>query len=167
MLINLSFQATYIMIFEKVMRDAIIEARKAIEFGDVPVGALIFVNDKIISKAHNEVEKNSDAIRHAELISIQKAIKKVGYKHLLNATLVTTLEPCPMCAGAIVLARIPRVIFGAYDSKSGAGGSVLNILNNNKLNHQVEVIGGILEKECSELLKSFFQNLRNENKLWL
>lgn len=150
------------MDLEKVMRTAINEAKKALRFGDVPVGALIFVNHMIISKAYNEVEKNSDATRHAEFVAIQKAIKKVGYKHLLDATLVTTLEPCPMCAGAIVLARIPRVVFGAYDPKSGAGGSVLNVLNNNKLNHRVEVIGGILEKECSELLKGFFQNLRNE-----
>lgn len=150
------------MDFEKLMRVAINEAKKALEFGDVPVGALILVDDKIISKSHNEVEKNSDAIRHAELNSIQTAIKKVGYKHLLDATLVTTLEPCPMCAGAIVLARIPRVVFGAYDPKSGAGGSVLNILNNNKLNHRVKVISGILEKECFELLKDFFKNLRNE-----
>lgn len=150
------------MDFEKLMQVAINEAKKALEFGDVPVGALILIDGKIISKSHNEVEKNSNSIRHAELNTIQKAIKKVGYKHLFDATLVTTLEPCPMCAGAIVLARIPRVVFGAYDYKSGAGGSVLNILNNNKLNHRVQVIGGILEKECFELLRDFFKNLRNE-----
>ncbi|MGQ9819101.1 MAG: tRNA adenosine(34) deaminase TadA [Candidatus Kapaibacteriales bacterium] len=150
------------MDFEKLMRLAIIEAKKALKSGDVPVGALILIDDKIISKAYNQVEKNSNAIHHAELISIKKAIKKVGYKHLLNSTLVTTLEPCSMCAGAIVLARISRVIFGAYDFKSGAGGSVLNILNNKSLNHRVELIGGILERECSELIQNFFQNLRNE-----
>lgn len=150
------------MDFEKFMLIAIEEAKKSLESMDIPVGALIILDNKIVAKAHNEVEKKRDSTRHAEMLVIQKAIKKCGYKHLLRATLVTTLEPCPMCAGAIVLARIKRVIFAAYDPKSGAAGSVLDILQNEKLNHRVEVTGGILAKESSILLKSFFKILRSE-----
>lgn len=153
------------MNFEIFMKIAINEAIKSSSYEDVPVGALIVINDHIISRAHNEVERKNDSTRHAELLAIQRAIRKVGYKHLLNATLVTTLEPCPMCAGAILLARIPKVVFGAFDHKAGSCGSIFNIVQNKNLNHWTEVIGGILQNECSTLLKNFFIQLRNEKNV--
>jgi len=142
------------------MKFAILESKKSLKSGDVPVGAIIVKDNKIISRAHNQIEKKGDSTAHAELLAIQKAIKKLGYKHLLDCTLYVTLEPCAMCAGAIVLARIPRVVFGATDPKTGACGSLYNIVNDKRLNHRCEVISGVLEDECSKLLKDFFKKLR-------
>ena len=144
------------------MQIALSEARKALENEDVPIGAVIVSNGKIISRAYNQVEKKNDALAHAEILAIDKAIKKIGYKHLLDCEIYTTLEPCPMCAGAIVLARLKRLIYAATDPKSGASSSVLNITNNLSLNHRVEVIAGVLADESSELLKWFFQYIRNQ-----
>ena len=139
---------------------ALSEAKKSLISADVPVGAIIVKDNKIISRAHNQIEQKGDSTAHAELLAIQKAIKKIGYKHLLDCTLYVTLEPCSMCAGAIVLARIPRVVYGATDPKTGACGSLYNIINDNRLNHRCEVISGVLEDECSKLLKDFFKKLR-------
>ncbi|MGB9770506.1 MAG: tRNA adenosine(34) deaminase TadA [Candidatus Kapaibacteriota bacterium] len=152
------------MDYEYFMKIALKEARKSFESEDVPVGAVIVKDGKIIARAHNEVEKRKDATRHAELLALSEAFKKVGYKHLLGSTVFTTLEPCPMCAGALVLARVKTVVFAAKDPKSGAGGSVINILSHSALNHKIEVIGGVLEEESSQLLKDFFSKLRKTDE---
>jgi tRNA(adenine34) deaminase len=145
------------------MQIALNEAKKAEQKGEIPIGAVIVLNDTVISKNHNRVEELSNSTAHAELLAIQEAVKIIGYKHLLDATLYVTLEPCSMCAGAIVLARIKRLVFATHDSKSGACGSVLNIVQNPKLNHKVEILSGILENESSILLKTFFKQLRSKD----
>lgn len=146
------------------MKLALKEAKRSLITEDVPIGALIIEDGKIISKAHNEVERRKDPTAHAELLAISKAIKKKGTKFLTNCILYSTVEPCSMCAGAIVLSRIKVVVFGANDEKAGAGGSVLNILSNPKLNHRVQIVKGVLKDECVELIKNFFQRLRKENE---
>lgn len=146
------------------MRIALAEARKALRFGDVPIGAVIIKGNEVIAKSYNQVEKLSSPLHHAEIIAINKAIKKIGYKHLLNCTIYTTLEPCPMCAGAIVLARIARLVYSADDPKSGASNSLYSITSDERLNHRCEVTQGVLKDESSELLKQFFQQLRKRNK---
>ncbi|MBX3042600.1 MAG: tRNA adenosine(34) deaminase TadA [Candidatus Kapabacteria bacterium] len=135
-------------------------AEKSLKNGDVPIGAVIVRGYDIIGKGYNKVEKNANATKHAEIIAINEAIKTTGYKHLIDCTLYVTLEPCPMCAGAIVLSRLKTVIFGAYDPKAGAGGSILNLLNNAQLNHRCEVYGGFLEERCSSMITHFFKDLR-------
>ncbi len=145
------------------MRIALLEAKKSLQSEDVPVGAVVVLDGEVVSKGHNEVEKKKDSTAHAEFIAIKKAIKKLGHKHLLDCILFTTLEPCSMCAGALVLSRIKKVIYAAKDPKSGAGGSVMNILYHPDLNHRIEVISGILEEESSKLLKDFFAKLREKN----
>ncbi len=146
------------------MKIALKEAIKSLKSDDVPVGAIIVRNNLIVAKAHNEVEKRKDPTAHAELLAIRKALKNLNQKYLLDCILYTTLEPCAMCAGALVLSRIKKVVFSTYDPKSGAGGTVMNILSNPHLNHRIEVIGGILEEESSELLKEFFKKLRLKNE---
>lgn len=146
------------------MRIALAEARKALRFGDVPIGAVIIKGNEVIVKSYNQVEKLSSPLHHAEIIAINKAIKKIGYKHLLDCTIYTTLEPCPMCAGAIVLARIARLVYSADDPKSGASNSLYSITSDERLNHRCEVTQGVLKDESSELLKQFFQQLRKRNK---
>jgi tRNA(adenine34) deaminase len=146
------------------MQIAINEAKKSLLSEDVPIGAVIVKNGEIIARGHNEVEKKKDPTAHAEMIALRKAIKKIGYKHLLDCVIYSTLEPCPMCAGALVLARIKRIVFSARDPKSGAGGSVMNVLSNSKLNHRIEVISGVMEKESVEMLKEFFVKLRQNNE---
>ncbi len=147
---------------EYYMNIALNEARKALDNDDVPIGAIILYDGKIIARAYNQVEKVKNSLAHAEIIALNKAIKKVGYKHLLNCEIFTTLEPCPMCAGALVLARIKRLVYAAKDPKSGAVNSVLNITNHPKLNHKVEITSGVLSKESSELITEFFQFIRNQ-----
>lgn len=149
---------------EKFMRLAIKESMKCNRSMDVPIGSVIVQNSQVIAKAHNEVEKRQDPTAHSELLAIKKAIRKIGYKYLSDCVLYTTLEPCSMCAGAIVLARIPLVVWGADDPKSGAGGSVVNLLQNPKLNHRTRIISGILADKCSLLLKDFFKMLREYDK---
>ncbi|MCX7879780.1 MAG: tRNA adenosine(34) deaminase TadA [Ignavibacteria bacterium] len=146
------------------MKIALKEAKKCDLSEDVPIGAIIVQNNKIISRGHNQVQKKFDPTAHAELIAITKAIKKTKTKFLDDCILFSTLEPCPMCAGAIVLSRIPIVVFSAFDPKAGAGGSVLNILDHSKLNHRVTIVSGILEEESSRLLKDFFSKLRTKNE---
>jgi tRNA(adenine34) deaminase len=149
---------------EYYMYKALLEAEKALANDDVPVGCVIVHNDTIIARAYNQIEKKKDSTAHAELTAIKKATKKIGYKHLLDCTMYVTLEPCAMCAGAIVLARIPRLVIGTKDPKTGACGSVLNITNEKRLNHRCDVRFGVLEEKCSYILKDFFKKLRKTNK---
>jgi tRNA(adenine34) deaminase len=149
---------------EFFMRAALKEAHKALMSSDVPVGAVIIKDGKIIARSYNKVEKRADSISHAEINTIQSAMMKLDYKHLLDSTLYVTLEPCIMCAGAIVLARVKRLVFGAYDPKAGAVKSLYNICEDSRLNHRLEVIGGVLAEESSALLKSFFRKLRDNGK---
>lgn len=142
------------------MRESLEIARQGAARGEVPVGAIIIRNGEELARAHNLREQTGDPTAHAELLAIREASKKIGDWRLINTTLYVTLEPCPMCAGAIVLARIPRVVYAARDPKSGAAGTLLNLLQYNGLNHQVEVTSGILEEDSSCLIKSFFQNRR-------
>ena len=156
------------------LKEAINEAKKALKTNDIPVGCIAVKDGKIIARAHNEKEKKNDATFHAELLCLQKAAKKLGTWRLNNVDIYTTLEPCPMCAGAMVLARIKALIIGTMDPKAGASGSIMNITFDNRLNHKVEIIKGIsgtekeifkiAQEECSEILKAFFRNLRKDNK---
>jgi len=146
------------------MRIALSEAKKSLLTGDVPIGAIVVIDGKIISRGHNKVEKNKCPTSHAEIIAIEKAAKRIGYKHLLDCDLFVTLEPCAMCSGAIVLARIKRLFFGTTDPKSGASVSLFNIPQDKRLNHQIELVPNILQNECSQLLKDFFINLRTIKK---
>jgi tRNA(adenine34) deaminase len=146
------------------MMKAMLEAEKTKAEGDVPVGAVVVHEDKIVGRGYNQVEKKKDSTAHAEIIAIRQAIKRIGYKHLLEATLYVTLEPCAMCAGAIVLSRVNRIVYGTNDPKAGACGSVMNIVNNQSLNHRSQITSGILEKENSEILKEFFREIRKTKK---
>ena len=145
------------------MAVAIEEAEKALLTGDVPIGAVIVRNGVIIAKAHNQVEALKDPTAHCELLAIRSAVAAIGDKQLTDCALYVTLEPCSMCAGAIVLARIAEVVFGASDPKTGACGSLYIIADDDRLNHQAKIIGGIMESECSTPLKQFFNKLRNTN----
>jgi tRNA(adenine34) deaminase len=141
---------------------ALKESMKAIVSGDVPIGAVIVKDDTIISKAYNQVEKQGDPMAHAEIIAIQKAISRIKYKHLTGCTMYVTLEPCSMCAGALVLARLDRLVFGASDPKSGACGTLFNIVNDSRLNHRLKVTPNILADECAQVIKQFFVSLRSK-----
>lgn len=149
----------------RFMQKALSLAKKSYSNDDVPVGAVIVLNNEIISSAYNKIEKKNNSINHAEIIAINLAIKKIGYKHLLNCDMYITLEPCSMCAGAIVLSRIKRVYIGTYDTKTGAAGSLYNILDDKRLNHRCEIHYGLLESECSQILKDFFKELRIKKKI--
>jgi tRNA(adenine34) deaminase len=146
--------------FEAAMGIAIEEARKAEGHGDVPIGAAIFRDGELLSRAGNERELRRDPTAHAEVLAIRAAAEALGGWRLPGATLCVTLEPCAMCAGAIVLARIPTVVFGTPDPKAGAAGSVLDVLREPALNHRPEVTGGIREAECAALLRDFFSTRR-------
>lgn len=149
---------------EKFMQEAISEALKAEQIGEVPIGAIIVVDDQIVSRSHNLRESEQRSIAHAELLAIDEACKATGSWRLEDAVLYVTLEPCPMCAGAIVLSRVKKVVFGAYDPKGGCAGTLMNLLDDERFNHQSEVIGGVLENQCGELLSQFFRNLRQRKK---
>jgi tRNA(adenine34) deaminase len=143
------------------MREAIVEARLALESGDVPVAALVFDADgRRLAVGRNEREKTQDPTAHAEIVAIRAAALATGDWHLTDTTLVVTLEPCVMCAGAILNARIPRVVFGAWDEKAGAVGSVHDLLRDRRLNHRVEVSAGVEAEACSALLIDFFEARR-------
>lgn len=142
------------------MRRAIAEAGKAKAKDEVPIGCVIVHNGRIIARGHNLRESKQDPAAHAELIAIRKAARKLGSWRLLDTTLYVTLEPCTMCMGAIILARIPTVVFGCYDPKGGAAGSLFDLSNDSRLNHRVELIPQVLENDCSGLLKTFFAELR-------
>ena len=148
----------------RFMREALKQAKLAAENDEVPVGAVIVHEGRSIAKAHNQVEMLQDPTAHAEMIAMTQAANALSSKWLNRCTLYVTIEPCSMCAGAIVLARLGRLCFGAPDPKTGACGSVVNIVRNEKLNHKVDVSGGILDVECGELMSRFFQQKRTEQK---
>ena len=149
---------------EKFMKQALKEAQKAYEKLEVPVGAIIVKDGKIIARAHNLKETKHDTTKHAEILAIQKASKKLNSWRLIDCEMYVTLEPCSMCAGALINSRIKKVYIGAKDEKTGAVGSVFNLLDDYKFNHKVEYETGILEENCKEQLKSFFKMLREMKK---
>lgn len=149
---------------EKWMRVTIEEALKAKEINEVPIGAVIVYRDEIIARAHNLRETKQNAVAHAELLAIEKACEVLGSWRLEDAELYVTLEPCPMCSGAIILSRIKKVIYGASDPKSGCAGTLMNLLQDERFNHQTEVQKGVLQDECSELLTTFFREIRERKK---
>ncbi len=145
---------------EYFMRMALREAERASEHEDVPIGAVVVRDNEIIATGRNERELRQDPTAHAEVIALREAARVLGSWRLLEAVLYVTLEPCAMCAGAIVLARVPRVVFGAHDPKAGAAGSVLDVLDDPRLNHRPEVCAGLLGPECGALLSGFFASRR-------
>ncbi|MFZ3171154.1 MAG: tRNA adenosine(34) deaminase TadA [Carboxydocellales bacterium] len=145
---------------EYYMELALAEAEKAFALGEVPIGAVIVRDGEIIAKGHNFRELGKDPTAHAELMAIQTAARKLGGWRLTRTTLYVTVEPCPMCAGAIVQARIPRVVYGALDPKAGAVDSLVDLLRHPGLNHQVEVTSGVLADKCGEIMQRFFRQLR-------
>lgn len=146
---------------ERFMLEAMREAAAAAEADEVPVGAVIVRDGEIIARAHNLVESMSRSHAHAEMLAIQAAEELTGAKWLPGCTMYVTLEPCSMCAGAMVLARIPRLVIGAADPKTGACGSVFNIAASDRLNHRIEIVTGILGEECSEQLRAYFRSKRD------
>ena len=146
------------------MKEALKEAKKAFNKNEIPVGCVIVLDDQIIARGHNLRQTKKSVLGHAEIIAIQKANKKLDSWILENCTMYVTLEPCSMCAGAILQSRIKRLVFGSYEPKHGACGSIINILDNNEFNHQVEITSNVLENESSTLLKNFFQILRQKHK---
>ena len=142
------------------MRLALVLADTAAAAGEVPVGAVVLAGDRILSRAHNETVARNDPTAHAEFLAIREALAATGQDRLTDATLYVTLEPCAQCAGAIVLAKVGRVVFGAWDDKAGMAGSVGDLLRHPRLNHRPEVIGGILAEECGALLRDFFRDRR-------
>ncbi len=142
------------------MRLALREAAQALEHDDVPIGAVIVKDGEVIGTGHNERELRADPTAHAEMIALREAARSLRSWRVLDAVMYVTLEPCAMCAGAIVLARIPRVVFGAPDTKAGAAGSVLDVLGEPRLNHRPQLQSGLLGDECGEILRSFFASRR-------
>lgn len=148
----------------KFMKEAIRQAKKAESIEEVPIGCVITYQGKIIGRGYNKRNLQGSTLAHAELLAISKASKKLGDWRLEDCTMYITLEPCPMCAGAIVQARIPRVIIGAMNPKAGCAGSIFNLLEEKRFNHQVNTARGLLEEECQNLLKDFFRALRKKKK---
>jgi len=149
---------------EKYMREALKQAKKAYNLGEVPIGCVIVHEGRIIGRGYNRRNTDKSTLSHAEITAIRKASKVIGDWRLEQCTIYITLEPCQMCAGAIIQARIPEVVMGSMNPKAGCGGSILNILEMPQFNHQAVVTRGILEEECSQLLKSFFVQLRQRNR---
>lgn len=147
---------------ERYMKEAVKQAQKARMLGEVPIGCIIVHNDKIIARGYNRRMTDQNTLSHAEVIAIKKACKKIGDWRLEECTMYVTLEPCPMCAGAIVQSRLPKVIIGCMNPKAGCAGSVLDMFHEDGFNHQVETEVGVLEEICSEMLKSFFKDLRKK-----
>ena len=150
---------------EKYMKEAIKQAKKAEKVGDVPIGCVIVHEDKIIARGYNKRNAKKTTLAHAELLAMAKASKYIGDWRLEDCTMYVTLEPCQMCAGAIVQARIPKVVIGTMNPKAGCAGSVLNLLKIEQFNHQVDVVYDVLKEECSQMLSQFFKNLRDQKKL--
>ena len=142
------------------MEVALEEARRAASAGEVPVGAVVFRDGAVVAQAHNETVARRDPTAHAELLALQEALRNLQTDRLTDCTLYVTLEPCAQCAGAIVLAKVARLVFGAYDAKAGMAGSVGDLVRNPGLNHRVEVIGGVEEEACGRLLQDFFRDRR-------
>ena len=149
---------------EKYMKEAIKQAKKAAKIGDVPIGCVLVKDGEIIARSYNRRNADKTVLSHAEVTSIKRACKKEGDWRLEDCTLYVTLEPCPMCAGAIVQARIPRVVIGSMNPKAGCAGSVLNLLQQDRFNHRAEVVTGVRGEECSQLMKGFFKELRLRKK---
>ena len=149
---------------EKYMREAIRQAKKAYALEEVPIGCVIVYEDKIIGRGYNRRTVDKNTLAHAELIAIKKASKKLNDWRLEDCTMYVTLEPCQMCSGAIVQARIPRVVVGCMNPKAGCAGSILNLLDMKEFNHQVDLTTGVLEEECSGMMKQFFRELREKQK---
>lgn len=149
---------------EKFMKEAIRQAKKAQAIGDVPIGCVIVSQDRIIARGYNKRNKEKTVLAHAELLAMRKACHHTGDWRLEDCTMYITLEPCQMCAGAIVQARIPRVVIGSMNAKAGCAGSILNILEMEQFNHQCQVTRGVLEEECSTMLSDFFAQLRKRQK---
>lgn len=150
---------------EKYMKEALKLAKKAFALGEVPIGCVIVHQGKIIGRGYNRRNTDKNTLAHAEITAINKASKRIGDWRLEECTLYVTLEPCQMCAGAIVQARIPQVVMGCMNPKAGCAGSILNILEMPQFNHQATVVRGVLEQECSNMLKLFFSQLRERNKI--
>lgn len=149
---------------EKFMREAVRQAKKAAELEEVPIGCVIVSDGRIISRGYNRRNIQGSTLAHAELLAIRKASKKLGDWRLEDCTMYVTLEPCPMCAGAIVQARIPKVVIGAMNPKAGCAGSILNLLEERRFNHQAEVVRGVLAEVCQDMLKDFFKGLRKKKE---
>lgn len=149
---------------EKYMKLALKQAQKAYDLGEVPIGCVIVQNGKIIGRGYNRRNTDKNTLSHAEITAIRRASKKVGDWRLEDCTLYVTLEPCQMCSGAIIQARIPKVVIGCMNPKAGCAGSVLNILQMPEFNHQTDTVTGVLKEECSRMLKQFFAELRIRNK---
>lgn len=149
---------------QQYMKQAIKQAQIAFKADEVPVGAIIVKDNVVISRAYNKRENKQNALYHAEILAIDKACKKLNTFRLNDCVMYVTLEPCPMCAGAIINARLKKVVFGAYDPKRGCVGSIYNLLEDKRFNHNPQVQGGVMEKECSQLLSDFFSKKRLENK---
>jgi len=149
---------------EYYMKLAIEEAKRAADIDEVPIGAVLVINDEVIAKAHNLRETQQRSIAHAELLALDEACQRLDTWRLEDSTLYVTLEPCAMCSGAIVLSRVKRVVYGASDPKGGCAGTLMNLLQEQRFNHQAEVVSGVCEEECSELLSSFFRQLRKRKK---
>ena len=149
---------------EKYMKAALREAKKAYVLDEVPIGCVIVQNDKIIARGYNRRNTDKNTLAHAELAAIKKASKKTGDWRLEDCVLYVTLEPCQMCAGAIVQSRLGKVVIGSMNPKAGCAGSILNLLQMKEFNHQVEVERGVLEEECSQMLSEFFRELREKKK---
>ena len=149
---------------EKYMKEAVRQAKKAYGIGEVPIGCVIVYEDKIIGRGYNRRTVDKNTLAHAELIAIRKACKKIGDWRLEGCTMYVTLEPCQMCSGAIVQSRIPRVVIGCMNPKAGCAGSILNLLQVEEFNHQTELTKGVLEEECSQMMKAFFKELRESKK---
>ena len=149
---------------EKYMKQAIKQAKKAYALDEVPIGCVIVAGDKIIARGYNRRNTDKNPLAHAELSAIRKASKKTGDWRLEECTMYVTLEPCQMCAGAIVQARIPRAVIGAMNPKAGCAGSIINLLQMQQFNHQIPITNGVLEQECSQILSEFFKRIRVKKK---
>lgn len=148
--------------FEKYMEEALKEAQKAYDMDEVPIGAVVVKDGQIIGRGHNLRESEKDPTLHAEMVAIREAAAKVKSWRLTDCEIYVTIEPCPMCAGAMIQSRIDRLIFGARDPKAGCAGSLYNLLEDPRFNHRVEIVESILEEECRDIIKTFFRNKRNK-----
>ncbi len=146
------------------MREALLEARKAYSLGEVPIGAVVVLDGEIIGRGHNLREIQKDSTCHAEIIAMREAAKRIGDWRLSGATLYSTIEPCPMCAGAIVQFRVKTLVYGAADLKAGAVDSLMDLVRDPRFNHRVEVVSGVLEQECAGIVQQFFRELRQNKK---
>ncbi|MCM2591941.1 tRNA adenosine(34) deaminase TadA [Rossellomorea marisflavi] len=149
---------------EQFMTEALKEAEKAAAIREVPIGAVVVLGDEIIGRGHNLRETTQNAVTHAEMLAIQEACERMGTWRLEGAELYVTLEPCPMCSGAIILSRVEKVIYGAKDPKAGCAGTLMNLLDDERFNHQCVVVPGVMEQECGAMLSSFFKDLRARKK---